>query len=128
VRRRSLHRAGAGAAAQGRIAVADPLRPCRHGDEELARTVELVFGLDGAAIELGLAENPAVVGGNQEFLDQELGVRVGEIGSGYCCAGVEAGEERRHLVAPRSQLARALIPLAVLHTEVGTSSRPCSTT
>jgi len=75
----------------------------------------LVLFLQRAAIEQRLSHDPAAVGGDEELLDQQLCIAVSEVGCRHGLTRVDAREQRRHLVALRAQLLRAVAPLAVLH-------------
>ena len=109
--------------AQRDEAEADPLGPRRHGLQQVARAFTLVLLLQCAAIEQRAAHDPAVVGGNQELLDQQLGVGVGEIGRGHGLRRIDAGQQRRDLVALRPQLLGAVAPLAVLDAAAALGAR-----
>jgi len=91
-----------------------PARVGQHREHELARGLLLVLDLEGAAVAVGAAEDPAVVEADQEALEEDLlpGVEV----------RVRAHEARRlerhqHVgdrVAVGAQRARLRVPVAVL--------------
>ena len=104
----------AGAGAQRQEAPLGPGRLPGQGDQQPAGAVTLVFLLHRAAVELRLAQHPAVVGGHQVFLDQPLRQLVGEGLGSHGLVRVDAGQQRGHLQALGAQLAGAVAVLAVL--------------
>ena len=99
---------------QRRIAIADPVSPCRHRGEQASRRFALVFFLDCAAVEPRLAHDPPVVRCDQGLLDQQLRIGAREVGRGHRLLRIDTREHIGDLVALRSQLLRPLAPLAVL--------------
>jgi hypothetical protein len=91
-----------------------PFRLGRHRRQQAPGAFALVFLLDGAAVELRLAQDPAAVGADQEALDQPLCVDVGEGRVGDGLVDVDAGQQRGHLETLGTQLPRTVAPLAVL--------------
>ena len=57
----------------------DPFLFACHGGEQFARTFTFVFFLYGATVEQGLAQDPAVIGSDEVFLDQQLVVAVDKV-------------------------------------------------
>ena len=65
--------------AQGRVAGTDPFGLGDKVLEQGAGALTLVFFLDCASVEQGLAQDPAIIGADQVAFDQHLGIGVAEI-------------------------------------------------
>ena len=100
--------------AQRHEAVADPGRLAGHADQQSSRGFALVLFLHRAAVVLRLAQDPAVVGGDQELLDQPLRVGIGESRVGQRLVDIEPGQDVGDQVALGAHLARPVAPLAML--------------
>ena len=103
-----------GLSQQGEAGRGSPPRIGDHGVDETARTGFFVLDLEGAAVVEGPAEDPPVVGADQEALEQDLAERL-DVG---LVAGevfrVEIGEEVRDGVAAVPHGGHAVRPQSVL--------------